>query len=280
MSNSRRDRAKRAGFAAAALWVAVAGATGFAQPLAAPQSQPQAGATVEQGADNSVESRMRQRRRQMTSGQGATTQPSTDVSRAADGPRVSEGEWEAASGAIKSHSPNVWERINRMPSDSPARIHMMRSLIDRHRDLQRIERRDPEQYKREFSQLELEDQILGVSRDIRRSAGEEEANALKPKLRELVGKLVDLRIANREARLKRLNETLTAERERLENDKRTRDDAVERHFGTALKGPGRPPRSGDGSPSRRREGPGERQVEGGPSNRPEGAPPPTPQIPE
>lgn len=264
MSNSQRIAVKRVGGTAALLWLAVTGAVVYTQSIAAPQSQPQTGAAAQQGSEDDSVTRTRERREKPVAGEQAATQPTNvEVSRFVQGWRVSEGEWEAASKRIKSHSPNVWARMDRMPSDSPARMNMMRSLIERHRDLERVERRDPEQYKRELAQIEIEDQIVGIAREARQASSESEADALKQKLRNLVEKLVDLRFANREARLKRLSDTLAAERERLEADKRARDAAVERHFGSALKGAGRPPR--EGPPPRRREGrEGSRDPESGP----------------
>ena len=190
-----------------------------------------------------------------------------------------ESDWLATIEAMRKHTPNAWHRFERMPPDGPGHVRMKRMLVDRHRQLQRVEQRDPELFKRELEQLELEDEILGIARQIW-GAGPDgnESKDLRNQLRDRVGRLVDLRIQNREARLKRLTETLENETRRLNDDKRDRDAVVERQFDAVLKGRGpivgRPGRQGEGPPRgplRRGEGrPGGRErLDGdGPDRRP------------
>ena len=176
----------------------------------------------------------------------------------------SEAEFKAAADAMRKHAPNWWRRFENAPPGAPRRRLMMRAVVERHRELQRIEKRDPEQHAREIRQLELEDEILGLAprlwRERDSAAGDFEE--MKSRLREKVEQLIDLRIQNREARLERLTETLNAEKRRLEADKQARDKTVEQRYQAILnrklepvfpRGPGRPgggrtPRGDGGGP--------------------------------
>jgi hypothetical protein len=155
----------------------------------------------------------------------------------------------------------------------------MRNVIARFRELQRIERRDPEQYKREVEQLKLEDDVLSLGRQLWRDPQRENAPELKQQLREAVGQLVELRIRNREARIARIAAMLDQERERLEVDKQNREAVAEKQYQAVLNGrpmPGMPPGPGGGPPGGRRGPGGPGGPPGGPPDRPELATPPPP----
>jgi hypothetical protein len=154
----------------------------------------------------------------------------------ADPIEPSEAEFRDAEKAMRKHAPNWWRRFDNAPAGAPMHRRMMRAVIERHNELERIAQRDPEQHKREIKQLELEDDVLGLAqriwRDREGSGGEVEA--LKTELHKKLGELVDLRLRNREARLQRLSDTLAAEKRRLEADQRNRDKTVDQRYEAAL----------------------------------------------
>lgn len=235
--NSSASLARLIGVAAiagASTWLAASlltAARGQTEPL---------GTTSSASADDSsspslesVEAKMRERRaKELESGWAeiATTKPSE-----AERLEPTESEWRAAADAMRPHTPNALRRIERAPKNVPARARMMRALVDRYRELQRIERRDPQQYKRELEQTELEDQILGVARQIARESDPGSAKEMRTQLRDLVSKLVDARIANREARLEKLSATIEAERQRLAKDRQDREKSIERQVAEVVK---------------------------------------------
>jgi hypothetical protein len=140
---------------------------------------------------------------------------------------------------MRQHAPNWWRRFDNMPQGVPWRQRMMRAAVERHRELQRIERRDPEQHAREIEQLKLEDEVLGLAPRIWRESSAEGGGGkgteeLKSELRQKLTRLADLRIQNREARLKRLADTLASEQRRLEAEKVKRDAVVERQYQDVL----------------------------------------------
>jgi hypothetical protein len=234
-----------------------AAADAEAESTAAPSADPAS-------ADSSVEERMRKRRAEAYAGAGVKADSAPDKG------EPDEAEWSAAAAAMEAHTPNAIRRINRSSPNFPARARMMRALVDRHRELQRIKARDPEQYKRELEQTKLEDEILGASRRLARESDMAGAYEIRVQIRDMVTKLVDLRIANREARLERLAETLEAERKRLAQDKENRAKAIERQLNVVTRRGG----SESGPPSRPGAGQRDPSLPPLPPPPPLGSPPP------
>lgn len=198
-----------------------------------------------------LEQRLRDRRREVIREQGDWASPGSTTTSPTKAAEVSEADWDAAADAMRPHAPNLVRRIERASKTGPMRNRMMRALVERHRELQRIQRRDEEQYKREIEQVVLEDEILGKSRELARQQDFASAYEVRVQLREMIGKLVDLRIRNREARLERLAGTVEAERKRLEEEKAGRERAIERQLSAVTKARG----GGGGSPQRPPGGP-------------------------
>jgi hypothetical protein len=177
--------------------------------------------------DTSVEAReslMRRRRIQLLS-----TQPSSTAI-----------ESELAEALLQEYAPHMWRRLQHLPPDGPLRTKLQRQMMERARDLQRMQQRDPEQFKSEVEQLKLEDEVADLGRQVIRRADplSSEQETLKKTLRETIAKLVDVRIRNREARLDRLAKTLASEKDKLEVDRGNRDKLVQRQFDTVVNGGG------------------------------------------
>jgi hypothetical protein len=203
---------------------------------------------------------------------------------------VDEAEFRAASEMMRDHTPNGWFRFDKVPANAPWRPRLERSVVARYRELQRVRERDPEQYKREIQELELEDEILGLARRVARGVDGPETEDVKRQLRERVAGLHDLRVRNRETRLQRLAATLEGERKRLEKEKGERDQVVEKRYrallerggdggfgpvpggpGGAIAAPPREPRDGRGPRDRDRDREGDGDMRD--RQRPPGLPP-------
>src|SRR5688572_26704374 len=225
--------------------------------VASAQEPPPSPSQPRGGQELTTEQRMRERREQERRGE-AVVRPTTDAIPHIDPPVLppppplldrpdpNNPEWVSASETMKKHMPNWWRRFERLPPDAPWRPRAMKGIVERHRELQRVQQRDPEQYKREIEQIELEDEILGLARDARREADEERGEELRKLLREKVSRLVDVRLRNREARIERLAEQIKAERGRLEEAKRDRDSMIERNLAAVLNRPEGNPLGGGG----------------------------------
>jgi hypothetical protein len=203
--------------------------------------------------DESPEAFMRRRRVEMLA-----TQPASTIS-----------DTEAAEAMLREHAPHMWSRLQHMPYDAPMRARLERQMMERARDLQRMQLRDAEQFKNEVEQLKLEDEVADLGRRVGRRA--DASSAESEALRTTIKKLVDVRIRNREARLARLANTLASEKEKLQADRDNRDKLVERQFQAVVNrrpfgGGGGAPREGRpalASPPGPRRGPGGPRGEGG-----------------
>jgi hypothetical protein len=191
--------------------------------------------------DTSVEARetqLRNRRIQLLASQPASTANETDVAEA----------------LLEEYAPHMWKRLQRMPADGPLRTKLQRQMMERARDLQRMQQRDPEQFKNEVEQLQLEDEVADLGRQVirRGEPSSTDQDVLRKRLRETIEKLVDVRLRNRQARLQRLAKTLETEKQKLETDQGNRDKLVQRQFDTVVSsrrpfgGPGGP---GEGRPA-------------------------------
>ena len=182
-------------------------------------------------------------------------------------PSSTANENELAEALLQEYAPHMWKRLQRMPADGPMRAKLQRQLLERGRDLQRMKQRDPEQFANEIEQLKLEDEVVDLGRQLirRGEPSSTDQEALKKSLRETIGKLVDSRLKNRQARLDRLARTLESERQKLDADRDDRDKLVQRQFDTVVNsrrpfgGPGGGPAEGRpafGAPNGPRRGAG------------------------
>lgn len=209
--------------------MAVASLPAQDKPADAPGEPPSEGRPDEAKRLADVEARMQRRRHELMDRlYGSRPDRPQPVS-------ATEEEWRSIADAMKQHSPNWWQRFEHLPENGPVRERMKRTMIETYRNLARIEQRDPQQYKREIRQLQLEDEIFGIGRELWQTSGSSaNAEELKSKLRQRITELINLRITGREERLTRLTETLAKEREKLEADKRDRDTMVQRKFDAVL----------------------------------------------
>jgi hypothetical protein len=176
-------------------------------------------------------------------GQAAPTQPGNRSpdrrafsDRRRDRPPPTETEWREAAESMKVLTPLAWARFEAIPKQAPYRARFMRRIVERHQELVRLKAHDPKRYEGEVEQLRIEDEILGLVIKFRQAKGAD-AEPLERELRAKVGQLVDLRFRNREARIDRLARTLEEERRRFEDDKRKRDQIIDRKFNGIINGP-------------------------------------------
>jgi len=185
-------------------------------------TQPAAAAS----ADSLLE-RMRRRRQEQLATQPASVASMNEADQIA-----------AAETLMREHAPHMWKRLESLPDNGPFRNRLKRQMVDRGRDLLRIQQRDPEQFQREVEQVTLEDDVADLGRQLlgRGEPATDDTEMLRKKLRERISELVDVRIHNREARLARLKKTIETEEQKLEADRRNRDKLVDRQFNAVVRG--------------------------------------------
>jgi hypothetical protein len=100
-----------------------------------------------------------------------------------------------------------------------------RRIAGRYRDLMSMKERHAEMYEFALKQMVYEDQILGTMRELRDAPGSE---PLQGKLREQVASYVDNFLNEREARLKRLREMCDKETAKIQEDRASKDQLIEK----------------------------------------------------
>jgi hypothetical protein len=147
---------------------------------------------------------------------GGQRMPQLDPGTAAD--------WESIAPFMKVHSQNRLKFINGL-SDGPMKFAMMNNMVRVSRNLERLDREDPELSHVVTKRVELEDQVFGLARDLR-NADPVEADQIKQTLGQKVAELVDTNLDERQLRIDRLTKTLNVEQQNLARDKDQSDQLV------------------------------------------------------
>jgi hypothetical protein len=170
--------------------------------------------------DESAEKRMRRRRAELLASQPA---------------QVADPE-AAAEALMREYAPNMSKRLQHMPAGGQLRTRLERQMVERGRELLRMKQRDPEQFKHELEQVQLEDEVADLGRQVlgRGQPSKMDSETLRKTLHEKIAQLVDLRLRNRQARLDRLEKTLDTEKSKLAADQSNRDKLVERQFNAVV----------------------------------------------
>ena len=144
-----------------------------------------------------------------------------------------EDEWLEASESMKKLAPNAWARFLEIPEHAPFRPAFQRRIVDRYQELDRLKKRNEDQYQSEVKQIQVEDDIFGLAAQLR-GADATTAERVKADIRQKVEELIELRIANRERRIERLAQQLNKERGKLESDKKDKPATVQRKYDEIL----------------------------------------------
>ena len=133
-------------------------------------------------------------------------------------------DWESINGFMKTHSPNRLQFINGL-SDGPLKFGMMKNMVQKSNNLDRLEKDDPELAQIMAKRVGLEDDVFGLATQYRK-ADAMHADAIRTELQGKVADLVDANLNEREMRLARLEKTLEEQRQNLEKDQNQRDRLI------------------------------------------------------
>ena len=133
-------------------------------------------------------------------------------------------DWESIAPFMKVHSQNRLKFINGL-SDGPMKFSMMNNMVRVSRNLERLDREDPELAHTVTKRVELEDQVFGLASDLR-SADSMQADQIKQTLGQKVAELVDTNLNERQMRIDRLKKTLDVEEQNLARDKDQSDRLI------------------------------------------------------
>jgi len=130
-------------------------------------------------------------------------------------------EWNQVREFMKTHSPNRLEIYDRITADRgddrPASIMIRQRIVMRHRGLEALRQSQPDLYPFMLQQVQIEDQIIGQFRKAR--SPDADPAQVEQSLAELVKKFVDNSLNERQARLARLKKMLEEEEQRIEKDR-------------------------------------------------------------
>lgn len=163
---------------------------------------------------------------------------------------------------MKENEPTRLERLNEIRQSHPEEYERaMMQVAMEVRDLLTMKQNDPKRYERRMAQRKLDYRATELAEKIRGAGPDQEMAAERKELKDVLGKLFDLREEDREQELKRLEEELSRLRETMAKRKESKDKIVERRMDELL-GEGLEWEPGGG----RQDGPG----------REPGGPPPPP----
>jgi len=148
---------------------------------------------------------------------------------------------------LATNSPRRWNALKSRG------IRVNRFMVARYLELRRLQADDSDLYNIRLQEIKADDEIFGQAR---LAASDP---AAKERLHNAVAALVDLRVQEQVLRIKKLNELLHAEQDKLDRMNKNRDKIIERHEQDAKKGPLFGPASTDVDRDR---------IEAGPSSEP------------
>jgi hypothetical protein len=133
-----------------------------------------------------------------------------------------EGEMQAAEQFLKDELPTRYELFAQLPQASPMRQRVLEFMTIKYRVLLRVKDQDPEMYEQLLKEAKLEDEAMKLALDVRHGDASAES-----KLHEKARELVDLSLQNRQARIDRLEQQLSNQKEQLARDMERRDEKID-----------------------------------------------------
>jgi hypothetical protein len=137
-------------------------------------------------------------------------------------PKPTQQEIDDALVFIQKNFPNHFEMFNRLPKDAPFRNNMvLPRMVQRYRQLMRIQDQNPEAYGAMLRQAQFEDEALGYARDITERRPDAEV-----RLKEVVRRMIQRGLDDRRERIERLERALAEQKQKLAEDEQNKDDLI------------------------------------------------------
>jgi hypothetical protein len=130
---------------------------------------------------------------------------------------------------LKELDPERLERMNHLREVDPQMYMKLFEETQRERmKLRELKEHDPQRYEQVIQERKMESEIEGLAMQCRKSQNNDEKEGLKKQIKSQLEKLFDLREAQRETEIKRLEEQLTKLKEKMKTRKANRDKIIER----------------------------------------------------
>ncbi len=140
-------------------------------------------------------------------------------------------EWARIQKFMKEHSPRRWDALNKLTPDQQNRL---KSVIWRRcRLLEIIKNNNDENfYNLRVKRMEVEDEIFGLTRDLRNSSSEKEPQ-IRRKLKETIGALLEIGVQEHQARISRWDKMIADEKLAMDREKQDRENLIKKHIRAA-----------------------------------------------
>jgi hypothetical protein len=164
-------------------------------------------------------------------------------------PLPTEQQWGEVEQFMREHSPERLAALQKLHLDGDRLNNLKKMIFARYSYLKTLGEMDHDAYDLKLRQLDLEDKIFGLATAMRAAADEgddRKREQIRGELRTAVGKLVDLGMAEREARLNRLEKSIHDQRTALTQETQKRDDIIDARVNAAIASPDPFPRGGGG----------------------------------
>jgi len=138
-------------------------------------------------------------------------------------------EWDAAIEFMKQNSPRRWEAMQKLSKERQEPL--KDAIFRRYRLLEMLRMNDSEVYDLHLKRVALEDEIFGLTRDLRNATTEE--SKVRDKLKDKIASLVDLGMDERKLRIARWQRQLASEQEQLSREQSARNDTIRKRLRAA-----------------------------------------------
>ena len=132
---------------------------------------------------------------------------------------------------IQKNMPSTYESLMEIKGADPGRYN--HALLENYRimtDLKHLAAADNEAYKDSLRAIQLEDESMKLSKQYRKTSGEQEKGQITKKLKTVLSELFDLREKERAKRIKQLEQELARLKESLNNRKKNKDTIVQQRI--------------------------------------------------
>jgi hypothetical protein len=148
-----------------------------------------------------------------------------------DPPYWTEEEEKSALDFAKQIAPKRYEKMMELKSKNSFKYwKMFTGLIKKYRFLERLKEKDPENYDRRIKEIKLEEKVHELIENFKKSTNDSEKKKIKDELKNILNEIFDIRQANREADVKRIEKDLKELKDNISQRKNNKDKIIDKHL--------------------------------------------------
>ena len=136
-------------------------------------------------------------------------------------------EWNQVESFLKRNSPRRWKMFEHLPKED--KLPLKASMYMRWKGLEALREEDARLYELRVRRMGLEDDLGGLSFELRKTRTPAAEDAARRKLRDKAAELVKLDLDERQHRIEQAEKSLQRAKQRLEADRKRQDVLAEEH---------------------------------------------------